>query len=101
MLVGTLDNPLYEAFLTSTKSSSSTIMSVPPSIASPSPSTAFSVFGAMPSGGGAGTPSIGAAGSSSVGYGHKNGPGGRHVMQLIAHASLDVVEDVQWSNSGM
>ncbi|KWU47054.1 Sedlin, partial [Rhodotorula sp. JG-1b] len=26
---------------------------------------------------------------------------GRHVMQLVAHASLDVVEDVQWTNGAM
>ncbi|ORY56542.1 Sedlin [Leucosporidium creatinivorum] len=103
VLVGTLDNPLYEAFLTSTKSASSTIMSVPPTLNSPSPSTSFSIFGALPTGGGGGgTPSAtGTPSGSNVGYGHKNGPGGRHVMQLVAHASLDVVEDVQWGNGGM
>lgn len=90
MLIGTLDNPLYEAYLTSTKSSSSTVMSVPTA----SQSSSFSIFGAQP-------PSSAAAGGSSVGYGHKNGTGGRHVMQLVAHASLDVVEDVQWTNGGM
>lgn len=36
-----------------------------------------------------------------VGYGQKTGPDGRHVMQLVAHASLDVVEDVQWTNGAM
>jgi hypothetical protein len=90
VLVGTLDNPLYEAFVTSTKASSSTIMSVP----LPATSSSFSIFGGLPSTGAAN-------GGSSVGYGHKNGTGGRHVMQLVAHASLDVLEDVQWSNGGM
>jgi hypothetical protein len=94
-IVGTHDNPMYESYFTSTvKTSSSTIMSVP----LPSVSTSFSIFGGLPS-----TPSLGSstAGKSQVGYGHKNGQGGRHVMQLVAHASLDVVEDVQWSNGGM
>ncbi|KAL8293569.1 hypothetical protein RQP46_000270 [Phenoliferia psychrophenolica] len=101
VLIGTLDNPLYEAYLTSTKSSSSTIMSIPTSSSSSSttPSPSFSIFGALPPSTATGTGAAG--GASSVGYGHKNGTGGRHVMQLVAHASLDVVEDVQWTNGGM
>ncbi|GAA5854379.1 hypothetical protein JCM8547_001801 [Rhodosporidiobolus lusitaniae] len=97
VLVGTLDNPLYETQLTSSKASSS----LPPSAAgsaSTAPSSSFSIFGALPA---SSTPQPG-AGASSVGYPHKAaGPNGRHVMQLIAHASLDVVEDVQWTNGGM
>ncbi|KAI5479893.1 hypothetical protein MNV49_002451 [Pseudohyphozyma bogoriensis] len=91
VLVGTLDNPLYEAHLTSTKSAPA-----PANPASTSPTTSFSIFGSPAPGGAAG-----AAGKSTVGYGSKNGPNGRHVMQLVAHASLDVVEDVMWSNGGM
>lgn len=94
-IVGTHDNPMYESYFTSTvKTSSSTIMSVP----LPSVSTSFSIFGGLPT-----TPSLGggAAATSQVGYGHKNGQGGKHVMQLVAHASLDVIEDVQWSHPGM
>ena len=100
MLVGTTDTPLYESFLTSTGSylasssttarpsaSGSTIMSVP----LPTTSNSFSIFGNVPS----------STAASTVGYGHKNGQQGRHVMQLVAHAALDVVEDVQWSNQGM
>ncbi|GAA5857817.1 hypothetical protein JCM1840_000923 [Sporobolomyces johnsonii] len=95
VLVGTLDNPLYETLLTSSKASSSTVISV--SGSSPSIPSSFSVFGAVPA---QATPNPGAP-SSGVGYGHKTGPNGRHVMQLVAHASLDVVEDVQWTNGGM
>lgn len=103
MLVDTRDCPLYEAFLTSSKAAASTTISV----TSPSPAlpTAFSIFGAtLPTA--ANTPSsaqlgAGGHGHSTVGYGTKTGPNGRHVMQLVAHASLDVVEDVQWTNGGM
>ncbi|KAM0752875.1 Sedlin [Meredithblackwellia eburnea MCA 4105] len=99
VLVGTLDQPLYEAHLTSTKSSSSAISVVP----SPSLSPSFSIFGALPAGATTGNASsIGPGGAkSNVGYGPKTGPAGRHVMQLVAHASLDVVEDVMWTNGGM
>ena len=104
VLVGTTDSPLYESFLTSTgsylastanTSSASTIISVP----LPTTSNSFSIFGNLPatSNGNA----KGTGGASTVGYGHKNSQQGRHVMQLVAHASLDVVEDVQWSNGGM
>jgi len=90
VLVGTADQPLYEAHLTSTRN--------PPSaatIASPAQSS-FSVFGA---GAGVGpSPSAATGGRSSVGYGPSKG---RHVQQLIAHAALDTVEDVQWSNGYM
>ncbi|GAA5828789.1 hypothetical protein JCM11251_005875 [Rhodosporidiobolus azoricus] len=95
VLVGTLDNPLYESFLTSSKSAPTTT----PAAASPSIPSSFSIFGALPA---TNTPQPGsAAPASGVGYGNKTGPNGRHVMQLVAHASLDVVEDVQWTNSGM
>lgn len=97
MLVGTLDNPLYETYLTSTKSAPSTVMSVPPSSSAASPATSFSIFGVP----GASPNPAAAAEGSNVGYGHKNSVSGRHVMQLVAHASLDVVEDVQWTNGGM
>ncbi|SCV72111.1 BQ2448_4805 [Microbotryum intermedium] len=105
VLVGTLDNPLYETYLTSTKSASSTILSVPV-VSSGSPATSFSIFGSL-------SPNPNTSSNNNnhapqppsnntfVGYGHKSGPQGRHVMQLVAHASLDVVEDVQWTNGAM
>lgn len=97
VLVGTHDNPVYESYLTSTiKTSNSTIMSVP----LPSSSASFSIFGGLPSVTSP-LPAADGTGHSTVGYGDKNGAGGRHVMQLVAHASLDVVEDIQWSNNGM
>ncbi|GAA5893436.1 hypothetical protein JCM8208_000797 [Rhodotorula glutinis] len=105
VLVGTRDCPLYEAFLTSSKAAASTTISVTnPSPAAPS---AFSIFGATlpaaatPSTAQLGAPATGHTPQSTVGYGTKTGPNGRHVMQLVAHASLDVVEDVQWTNGGM
>lgn len=86
-VVGTLDNPLYETTLFSTRSSAPSAAQLG---ASPSQSS-FSIFG---------SPSLPppALGKSNVGYGNKNG---RHVMQLVAHASLDVVEDVQWVQNHM
>lgn len=90
VLVGTTDQPLYEAHLTSTRAPPSA-----PTIASPAQSS-FSVFGA---GAGVGPPpSAATGGRSSVGYGPSKG---RHVQQLIAHAALDTVEDVQWTNGYM
>ncbi|GAA6001484.1 hypothetical protein JCM10207_006690 [Rhodosporidiobolus poonsookiae] len=98
VLVGTLDNPLYEAFLTSSKTSTNTAASF--HAHSPNIPTSFSIFGALPS---TNSPQPGqtAGQPAGVGYGSKTGPNGRHVMQLVAHASLDVVEDVQWTNGGM
>ncbi|GAA5901044.1 TRAPP subunit TRS20 [Sporobolomyces salmoneus] len=110
VLVGTLDNPLYETYLTSAKASSSTTISITsPTAQQTNPQnaqtshqspTSFSIFGTSspnppPSSGPGGTK------LSNVGYGHKTGPNGKHVMQLVAHASLDVVEDVQWTNGAM
>lgn len=71
VIVGTRDNPLYEAQLTSSKFPAPAPL--PPNVAS-----AVSLFatGGVP------------------GYGHKNS---RHVMQMVAHASLDAIEDVQWT----
>ncbi|GAA5887072.1 hypothetical protein JCM16303_007124 [Sporobolomyces ruberrimus] len=103
VLVGTLDNPLYETYLTSSKASSSTTISITsptptptqPSSSSLNSPTSFSIFGTS-------SPNPGTtATTSNVGYGHKTGPNGKHVMQLVAHASLDVVEDVQWTNGAM
>ncbi|GAA6028235.1 hypothetical protein JCM8097_006931 [Rhodosporidiobolus ruineniae] len=98
VLVGTLDNPLYETTLTSSKAAASTTISVT-NQHSNQPSS-FSIFGALPA---TATPQPNQpqGAQSTVGYGHKTGPNGRHVMQLVAHASLDVVEDVQWTNGGM
>ncbi|GAA6008996.1 hypothetical protein JCM11491_005706 [Sporobolomyces phaffii] len=101
VLVGTVDNPLYETYLTSTKASSSTTLSITSAPVDASPHlvdspTSFSIFGATAS-----PRPPAAAAASTVGYGHKTGPNGKHVMQLVAHASLDVVEDVQWTNGAM
>ncbi|GAA5836638.1 hypothetical protein JCM5353_000570 [Sporobolomyces roseus] len=102
VLVGTLDNPLYESYLTSSKASSSTTISItspspvsPPSASQSNP-TSFSIFN-----GGNNSPSTASPQTGRVGYGHKTGFNGKHVMQLVAHASLDVVEDVQWTNGAM
>ncbi|GAA5975497.1 hypothetical protein JCM11641_004287 [Rhodosporidiobolus odoratus] len=98
VLVGTLDNPIYQAYLTSSKTSAASQASQ--STSSPAVPSSYSIFGALPA---TGTPQPGAsqAGVGGVGYGPKGGPNGQHVMQLVAHASLDVVGDVQWTNGGM
>lgn len=92
-VVGTLDNPLYETTLfSSTRSAPTAASQATGAASSASPSqSSFSIFG---------SPSLPppALGKSNVGYGNKNG---RHVMQLVAHASLDVVEDVQWVQNHM
>ncbi|GAA5962599.1 hypothetical protein JCM8115_002136 [Rhodotorula mucilaginosa] len=111
VLVGTLDNPLYEATLASSKATSSTpaasASTASPNLGvhSPAVPTSFSIFGAPQSGSTPNAAAVargGAGGSgATIGYGQKTGPDGRHVMQLVAHASLDVVEDVQWTNGAM
>jgi len=87
VLVGTVDNPLYETTLASSKSGAT---APPPSASSPATPTSFSIFGALPA--------AGTGARAEVGY---TGGKGEAVMQLIAHASLDVVEDVMWTNGGM
>ena len=111
VLVGTLDNPLYEATLASSKATSSAAAAAASTaspnvgVHSPAIPTSFSIFGAPQSGSTPNAAAVargGAGGSGAmVGYGQKTGPDGRHVMQLVAHASLDVVEDVQWTNGAM
>jgi hypothetical protein len=76
VIIGTRDNPLYEAQLNSSKFP--VPAPLPPNIAS-----ATSLFD---------------TGGASPGYGHKNS---KHVMQIVAHASLDVIEDAQWLSSSM
>lgn len=89
-VVGTLDNPMYETTLFSSRAPPSSSNSATAAAVSPSQSS-FSIFG---------SPSLPppALGKSNVGYGSKTG---RHVMQLVAHAALDVVEDVQWVHNSM
>lgn len=89
VLVGTVDNPIYETTLLSTRAPPSAA-AAQASLSSPSQQS-FSIFGSPSA-----PPS--ASGKSAVSYGPKHG---RHVMQLVAHASLDVVEDVQWVNGYM
>lgn len=75
VIVGTRDNPLYEVQLTSSKTAAPAPL--PPNVVS-----AASLF----------------ATGGAPGYGNKNS---RHVMQMVAHASLDVLEEVQWTTGTM
>ena len=75
VIVGTRDNPLYEASLSSSK------FPVPAPLP-PNVSSAASLF----------------ASGGVPGYGNKNS---RHVMQMVAHASLDVIEEAQWTTATM
>lgn len=88
-IVGTLDNPIYESTLYSARHSHANTTNA--SVSSPSQSS-FSIFGA---------PQVlppPALGHSNAGYGNK---ASKHVMQLVAHAALDVVEEVQWTQGYM
>lgn len=76
VIIGTLDNPIYEAYLTSSRFPAPAPL--PPNVVS-----AASLF---------------ASGGATPGYGHKNS---KHVMQMVAHASLDVIEEVQWTTTTM
>ncbi|KAH8926514.1 Sedlin [Atractiella rhizophila] len=90
-LIGTLDNPLYTLSF-----SSSRVSSLPPSSNQGSTSAAaFSIFGAVA------VPAH-VPGTSSVGYpSSKTAPGASHVAELVAHASLDCIEDAMWTQNGM
>lgn len=77
VVVGTRDNPLYEIQLSSSKGPSPAPL--PPNVAS-----AASLFAT--------------AGGGAPGYGNKNS---RHVMQMVAHSSLDLIEEVQWTTATM
>jgi hypothetical protein len=75
VIVGTRDNPLYEATLTSSKFPA-------PAPLPPNVQSAASLF----------------ASGGAPGYASKNS---RHVMQMVAHASLDIIEEVQWTTATM
>jgi hypothetical protein len=103
VIVGTRDNPIYEAILTSSRSSQPQQQQQQPSPTSAAATSVFGALGGIPST----TSSSAIAGqatspsglkSNAVGYGPRTA---KHVMQLVAHASLDIVEDVQWSNGLM
>lgn len=76
VIIGSRDNPLYEVQLNSSKFP--VPAPLPPNVAS-----ATSLFD---------------TGGTAPGYGHKNS---KHVMQIVAHASLDVIEDAQWTSTSM
>jgi hypothetical protein len=105
VIVGTKDNPIYEAVLSSSKSGG-TQQQVPTSAPS---SAAASVFGALAAAASSASSTVTTttqqpssssptAKSNAVGYGPRTS---RHVMQLVAHASLDSIEDAQWTNGFM
>lgn len=81
VLVSPRDSPLYEKHLTSSgaflpaDSSSSVIISLPPT-----------------------TPSLSLAGTSPVAYPPKGDP---HLSQLVAHAALDLLDDLASTNKLM
>ncbi|KAG0139547.1 hypothetical protein CROQUDRAFT_101388 [Cronartium quercuum f. sp. fusiforme G11] len=77
-----LRQPIYEAHLTTSKTSVSS--SVPPAPLHPHPS--YALFG---------------TGSAPIGYPRKDSEEGRHVVQLVAHASLDALDDLIWTEKSM
>ena len=84
-IVGTRDNPLYESNFSSSKFPSPAPL--PPNVVAATSLFANGLTAPAPT-----VPGTGSAGLP--GYGHKNS---RHVMQMVAHASLDAIEDIQWS----
>lgn len=95
------DSPIYALAHQSTKPAPST--SYP--LASNLPSWSASAFaGTLSALSGATSPAYAQAGGSGHGSGAQTRGGGqqdRHVIQMIANASLDVVEDVMRRESGM
>ncbi|KAI8458218.1 Sedlin [Phakopsora pachyrhizi] len=90
VIVGTLDNPIYEAHLTTSKSSVSS--SVPPAPLSEHPS--YSLMAPLIS-------TDPSSEKSVIGYAGKDTDRGRHVVQLVAHASLDAIDSAIWSEKSM
>lgn len=78
VIVGTVDNPVYDSPLNSAKAAQTNLPS------HDQPAGSFSIFGS----------------SNTVGY-SSSGTKPDAVLQLIAHASLDVVDDLLWTNSPM
>ncbi|CAD6892594.1 unnamed protein product [Tilletia controversa] len=115
-IVGTRDNPIFEAELASKPSGSSSLTaSSSTAISSHSNSSLTSasapgatnsglsaggVGGGGGSGGGSGTGRAGATAAEGRGLGFGRYTD-RHVLQMIAHSALDVVEDVQFTNGAM
>ncbi|MBW0544291.1 hypothetical protein O181_084006 [Austropuccinia psidii MF-1] len=93
VIVGVLDNPIYEAHLTTSKTSVSS--SVPAAPLSERPS--YSLLSVLSGD----APPESQDNKSLVGYAGKDTDRGRHVVQLVAHASLDAIDAVMWSEKSM
>lgn len=109
VIVGILDNPIYEAHLTTSKTSVSS--SVPPAPLSDHPS--YSLFqdlanqqptkeneGNLTHRGGNEVDEKQSQ-TSSISYARKDTEKGRHVVQLVSHASLDTIDALIWSEKSM
>ncbi|KAE8211015.1 hypothetical protein CF327_g5188 [Tilletia walkeri] len=107
-IVGTRDNPIFETELASKPSGSSLSTSASAALSS---QQALSSASAAAAGGNTAGLATGAAGGGvggsggaaaaegrGLGFGRYND---RHVLQMIAHSALDVVEDVQFTNGAM
>ncbi|KAK0522229.1 TRAPP subunit [Tilletia horrida] len=97
-IVGTRDNPVFEAELASKPSGSASSSTA----AANNNNNNASSTGAGPTTAGTGSlttqPGAGGAEGRGLGFGRYND---RHVLQMIAHSALDVVEDVQFTNGAM
>ncbi|KNZ55511.1 hypothetical protein VP01_265g13 [Puccinia sorghi] len=90
-LISIKKKPIYEAHMTTSKTSASS--TVPPAPLSAHPS--YSLLGEM---GGAGE---GDEGASKVSYARKDSEKGRHVVQLVSHAALDTIDALIWADKSM
>ncbi|PLW22761.1 hypothetical protein PCASD_04647 [Puccinia coronata f. sp. avenae] len=110
VIVGVLDNPIYEAHLTTSKTSVSS--SVPPAPLSAHPSySLLQELGGVTSPGGVGggqeekaekeKDQAGQEDRSVISYARKQSEKGRHLVQLVSHAALDTIDALIWSDKSM
>ncbi|OAV94519.1 hypothetical protein, variant, partial [Puccinia triticina 1-1 BBBD Race 1] len=110
VIVGVLDNPIYEAHLTTSKTSASSSVPPAPLSAHPSYSLLQELSGPLPTsvGGVVGDEKVekekegpSQEDQSVISYARKDSERGRHVVQLVSHAALDTIDALIWSEKSM
>ncbi|EFP83092.2 uncharacterized protein PGTG_09045 [Puccinia graminis f. sp. tritici CRL 75-36-700-3] len=111
VIVGVLDNPIYEAHLTTSKTSASSSVPPAPLSAHPSYSLLQELSGPLTTsvtGVGGGEEKVekqkegpGQEDQSAISYARKDSERGRHVVQLVSHAALDTIDALIWAEKSM
>ncbi|KAI7958737.1 hypothetical protein MJO28_002528 [Puccinia striiformis f. sp. tritici] len=109
VIVGVLDNPIYEAHLTTSKNSASSSVPPAPLSAHPSYSLLQELSGPLSTNGSGGQEEkvekekegSGQEDRSVISYARKDSERGRHVVQLVSHAALDTIDALIWSDKSM